>query len=76
MSDHQALYKASLWTESACEYVSEEGDCEHVGLHKCMKQQFKDAKFFMLPAFKIVYQLKMSELYEYRANTQPRGVAR
>jgi len=61
-----ALYRGHLFDD--CKYESNDGDCEHVHLHQCMKKHNPKASFNMLPSMKLVYDLDQAELAGYGVN--------
>jgi len=66
----KALYKANLF--DGCTYSSDDGDCEHVHLHRCMKAVNPGARFFMLPSMRIVYDLDQGEIAGYNVKIKRR----
>ena len=62
-----AIYRGSMFT--SCNYSSVDGDCEHVHIHRCMREKAngttEGASFWMLPAMKVVYDLDDAELRGY-----------
>jgi hypothetical protein len=58
-----ALYTADMFTD--CKYSSDDGDCEHVHLHRCMKAVNPAAAFFMLPSMRLIYDLDQGEIAGY-----------
>ena len=64
-----AIYRGALFEQ--CEYSSNDGDCEHVHMHRCMAAKHPGSKFFMLPSLKLVYDLDEIELKGYNVKLAP-----
>jgi hypothetical protein len=57
-------------------YSSDDGDCEHVKVHNCMREKFfalhgTFPKFFMLPKMMLIYDLDEAELNGYNVKVSP-----
>lgn len=62
-----AIYRGELF--EGCEYSSNDGDCEHVHLHRCMALNHPKAGFYMLPSMRLVYDLDQGEIDGYKVRT-------
>ena len=54
-----------------CRYQSNDGDCEHVHMHRCMAESHPGSKFYMMPALKLIYDLDEIELKGYNVKMAP-----
>ena len=43
----------------ACQYDPEVNDCEHVGLHKCMRERGSQGRMFMDPLLSTQYDFNL-----------------